>query len=39
MVATAHWADVFDITVVLAITAEEGLQLLKQIMLSESRPT
>jgi hypothetical protein len=27
-----EWGDVFDITVVPAITAEDGLQLLKQMM-------
>ena len=32
MAITTEWGDVFDITVVPAITAEEGLQLAKQMM-------
>ena len=32
MAITAEWGDVFDITVVPAITAEEGLELAKQMM-------
>ncbi len=32
MVALAEWDDVFDFTVVPAITAEEGLQLAKQMI-------
>jgi hypothetical protein len=32
MAAVAAWDDVFDITVVPAITAEEGLELVKQMM-------
>jgi len=32
MAATVEWGDVFDITVVPAITAEEGLELAKQMM-------
>lgn len=32
MAITAQWGDVFDITVVPAITAEEGLELAKQMM-------
>ena len=32
MAVTTEWGDVFDITVVPAITAEEGLELAKQMM-------
>ena len=32
MAVTATWDDVFDVTVVPAITAEEGLQLAQQMM-------
>lgn len=32
MAVSAEWGDVFDITVVPAITAEEGLELAKQMM-------
>lgn len=32
MAATAAWDDVFEITVVPAVTAEEGLRLAKQMM-------
>ena len=32
MATLAEWGDVFDITVVPAITAEEGLQLAQQMM-------
>lgn len=32
MAAVAAWDDVFDITIVPAVTAEEGLQLAKQMM-------
>jgi hypothetical protein len=32
MVITTEWGDIFDITEVPAITAEEGLQLAKQMM-------
>jgi hypothetical protein len=32
MATLADWGDVFDITVVPAITAEEGLQLAQQMM-------
>ena len=32
MAALAEWDDVFDITVIPAITAEEGLELAKQMM-------
>ncbi len=32
MAITTEWGDVFDITVVPAITAEEGLELAKQMM-------
>jgi len=32
MAAVAQWDDVFDITVVPAVTAEEGLQLAQQMM-------
>ena len=32
MAMTTEWGDVFDITVVPAITAEEGLDLAKQMM-------
>jgi hypothetical protein len=32
MAVTTEWGDVFDITVTPAITAEEGLELAKQMM-------
>lgn len=32
MAATAEWDDVFEITVIPAITAEEGLRLAKKMM-------
>ena len=32
MAITTEWGDVFDITVVPAITAEDGLELAKQMM-------
>ncbi|NIO68995.1 MAG: DUF3303 domain-containing protein [Anaerolineae bacterium] len=32
MAVTTEWGDVFDITVLPAITAEDGLQLAKQMM-------
>ena len=32
MAAVAEWDDVFDITVIPAITAEEGIELAKQMM-------
>lgn len=32
LAVTAAWGDVFDITVVPAVTAEEGLQLAQQMM-------
>jgi hypothetical protein len=32
MAVNAEWGDVFDITTVPAITAEEGLELAKQMM-------
>ena len=32
MATLAEWGDVFDITVVPAVTAEEGLQLAQQMM-------
>ena len=32
MAMTAEWGDVFDITVVPAITAEEGIEAAKQMM-------
>ncbi|HEY65268.1 MAG TPA: DUF3303 family protein [Caldilineae bacterium] len=32
MAAVAGWDDVFDVTIVPAITAEEGLELARQIM-------
>jgi len=32
MAMTAEWGDMFDITVVPAITAEEGIELAKQMM-------
>jgi hypothetical protein len=32
MAMTTEWGDVFDITVVPAITAEEGLEMAKQMM-------
>ena len=32
MAAVAQWSDVFDITVIPAVTAEEGLQLAQQMM-------
>ena len=32
MAITAEWGDVFDITVVPAVTAEEGLEFAKQMM-------
>ena len=32
MAAVAQWDDVFDITVIPAVTAEEGLQLAQQMM-------
>ena len=35
MAVTAQWGDVFDITVIPAITAEEGLQLAQQMMQGE----
>jgi hypothetical protein len=34
MAINVEWGDVFDITVVPAITAEDGLQLLRQMMQS-----
>jgi hypothetical protein len=35
MAAMAAWDDVFDITVVPAVTAEEGLELAQQMMQSQ----
>lgn len=32
MAISTEWGDVFDITVVPAVTAEEGLELVKQMM-------
>ena len=32
MAATMQWADLFDVTVVPAVTAEEGLKLISQMM-------
>ena len=35
---TMQWGDVFDVTVVPAITAEEGLQLAQQMMQQPQQP-